>query len=130
MPYLVDSDVIIWALRGRPDVVELLLDLSGEETIACSALNVLEVEVGAKPAEMKAVRQHLESYEIFPVLPSTARKAAEILRSSSRKPHRGEWADAVIAATALLNGLTLVTFNARHYQHQGLSLYPMKNPMG
>jgi len=126
MPYLIDSDVIIWALRGRPDVVELLLNLSEEESITCSAINVLEVEVGAKPAEMKAVQLHLGSYEILPVLPSTARKAVEILRSSSRKPHRGKWADAVIAATALLNDLTLVTFNTRHYQCPGLSLYPMK----
>jgi predicted nucleic acid-binding protein len=127
MPYLIDSDVIIWALRGRPEVVELLLDLSEEESIVCSAINVLEVEVGAKPSEMKAVRQHLGSYEILPVLPLTARKAAEILRLSSRKPQRGEWADAVIAATVLLNDLTLVTFNTRHYQYQGLSLYPMKD---
>jgi predicted nucleic acid-binding protein len=125
MPYLIDSDVIIWALRGRLEVVELLLNLSEEESIACSAINVLEVEVGAKPSEMKVVRQHLGSYEILPVLPLTAQKAAEILRSSSRKPHRGEWADAVIAA-ALLNDLTLVTFNTRHYQCPGLSLHPMK----
>jgi predicted nucleic acid-binding protein len=103
-----------------------LLNLSEEESIACSAINVLGVEVGAKPPEMKAVRQHLGSYGILPVPPLTARKAAEIIRSSSRKPHRGEWADAVIAATALLNDLTLATFNTRHYQCQGLSLYPMK----
>lgn len=127
MPYLIDSDVIIWALRGRPEIVELLLNLSLEESIACSAVNILEVEVGAKPSEMKAVRQHFGGYEVLPVLPSTARKAAEILRSASRKPHRGEWADAVIAATALLNDLTLVTFNVRHYQYKGLSLYPMKD---
>jgi predicted nucleic acid-binding protein len=87
----------------------------------------ISVELGAKPSEMKAVHQHLGSYEILSVLPSTARKAAEILRLSSRKPHRGEWADAVIAATALLNDLTLVTFNTRHYQYPGLSLYPMKD---
>jgi len=126
MPYLIDSDIIIWALRGRPDVVELLLDLSEVDSIACSAINVLEVEVGANPPEMKAVRQHLGSYEILPVLPLTAQKAAGLLRSSSRKPHKGEWADAVIAATALLNGLTLVTFNTRHYQYPGLSLYPIR----
>jgi len=85
------------------------------------------VEAGAKPSEMKAVRQHLGSYEILPVLPLTAQKAAEILRAASRKPNRGEWADAIIAATALLNDLTLVTFNTRHYQYPGLSLYQMKN---
>jgi tRNA(fMet)-specific endonuclease VapC len=125
MPYLIDSDIIIWALRGRSDVVELLLELSEEDSMTCSAINVLEVEVGAKPSEMQAVRQHLGSYEVLPVLPLTAQKAAEILRSSPRKPHRGEWGDAVIAATALLNGLTLVTFNIRHYQYPGLSLYPI-----
>jgi predicted nucleic acid-binding protein len=59
MPYLIDSDIIIWALRGRSEIVELLLNLSEEESIVCSAINVLEVEVGAKPSEMKTVRQHL-----------------------------------------------------------------------
>jgi predicted nucleic acid-binding protein len=105
-------------------VVDLLLGLSEEEPLACSAINVLEVEAGAKPPEMKGVRQHLDTYEVLPVLSATARKAAEMLRSASLRPHRGEWADAVIAATALLNGLTLVTFNTRHYQYRGLSLYP------
>lgn len=126
MPYLVDSDVIIWALRGREPVVELLIRLSEEDSMTCSAVNILEVEAGAKPSEMKAVREHFSGYEILPVFLSTARKAAELLRSVSRKPHRGEWVDAVIAATALLNGATLVTFNGRHYPYRGLSLYPME----
>ena len=64
-------------------------------------------------------------YEVLPVYAATAQKAAEILRSNFRKPHRGEWADAVIAATAILNGLTLVTFNIRHYPYHGLAVYPM-----
>ena len=125
MSYLIDSDIIIWALRGRKDTVELLLKLSGEEPLACSAVNVLEVELGARPSEMRPVREHLGAYEILPVNAATAQKAAEILRSNFRKPHRGEWADAVIAATAILNGLTLVTFNIRHYPYHGLAVYPM-----
>jgi predicted nucleic acid-binding protein len=125
MPHLIDSDVIIWALRGRKDTMELLLKLSEEEPLACSAVNVLEVESGAKPLEMKSVREHLGGYEVLPVLTSTAQKAAEILRANFRKPHRGEWADAIIAATAIINGLTLVTYNIRHYSYPGLSLYLM-----
>jgi predicted nucleic acid-binding protein len=127
MSYLIDSDVIIWALRGRKAVVELLLKLSEDEPMACSVINVLEVELGARPSEMKAIQQHLSSYDVLPMLPLTAHKAAEILRLTSRKPRPGEWADAVIAATAMLNDMTLVTFNTRHYQYTGLSLYHMSD---
>lgn len=123
--YLVDSDVIIWALRRQPQTTDLLISLSREEVLACSAVNVLEVELGTRPSEIATVRQHLSAYEILPVDTRIAQQAAELLRSSGRPPHRGEWADAVIAATALVHGLTIVTYNQRHYPYAALSLYPL-----
>ena len=127
MPYLIDSDVIIWALRGRRDTIYLLSNLAEEESLACSVINVLEVELGAKPSEMKAVREHLNTYEILPALASTAHMAAELIRTHYRKPHRGEWADAAIAATAIMHGLTLVTYNVRHYPYDDISIYQIEN---
>lgn len=126
MAHLIDSDVIVWALRGKRPVVDLLDRLADEDSIGCSAINVLEVESGAKPSEMALTRQHLEGYEVFPVTGRTAQKAAELLRAKKGKMGRGEWADAVIASTALLNDLTLVTFNRKHYDYPGLELYPIE----
>lgn len=126
--HLIDSDVIIWALRGRSETIALLSYLSAEETLACSAVNLLEVELGAKPSEMKAVLSHMDCYDILPVDAAVASKAAELMRTSSRKPYRGEWADAVIAATAIIHNLTIVTYNIRHYSYHDLPLYPVRSP--
>ena len=123
--HLIDSDVIIWALRSREGELDLLDRLSSNEVLSCSAINVLEVEQGARPSELRTIQEFLAAYNVLPLNALIARKAAEWLRSAGRKGHRGEWADAAIAATALVHGLTLVTHNLRHYQYPGLSLYPI-----
>lgn len=46
--FLIDSDVIIWHLRGQKNVTEMLKDLQKFGVPACSALSVLEVQSGVK----------------------------------------------------------------------------------
>ena len=49
--FLLDSDVLIWHLRGREEVTEMLRELQKFEVPACSALSVLEVLLGVKIGE-------------------------------------------------------------------------------
>jgi predicted nucleic acid-binding protein len=46
--FLLDSDVIIWHLRGRSDVTQILRGLQKFGVPACSALSVIEVQLGVK----------------------------------------------------------------------------------
>ena len=101
--YLLDSDVLIWVLRGRQDTVALLDRLAVEsgETLACSAMSVLEIWAGAKPTEASDTATFLDALEVIPVDRVVASRAAELLRQYKRHRDPREWVDALIAATAL-----------------------------
>lgn len=123
--YLLDSDVLIWVLRNRRDTVEMLERLSNEcpEPLACSSLSVLEIWAGVKPGETEKTAQLFEGIDVIPVDSVVARRAASLLAGRKRRDPR-EWIDALIAATALKYGMTLVTYNRKDYPYRGIALYP------
>jgi PIN domain nuclease of toxin-antitoxin system len=56
--YLLDSDIIIWHLRGQKAVTEMLRDLQKLGVPACSALSVLEVQLGVKHYPIPQMKFH------------------------------------------------------------------------
>jgi hypothetical protein len=124
--YLLDSDVLIWILRNRESTVRMVEELAGRATepLACSALSVMEIEVGVKPGEEARTAECLDGLTVLPVDGELAREAAALLRKRKRLEPR-EWVDALIAATAIRHGLTLVTYNRRDYPYSEVSLHPV-----
>jgi predicted nucleic acid-binding protein len=122
--FLLDSDVLIWTLRKKPETLRLVGALAGRgaERLCCSAVSVLEVWSGRKPGEEEATRLLLEDLEILPADGGTAFLAGDLLRG---RPGRGprDWADALIAATAIRHELELVTYNTRDFPYAGVRLY-------
>lgn len=124
--FLLDSDVLIWLLRGRAETVRLVDRLYGEThvALACSALSVLEIWTGVRPGEERRTEALMESLQVVTVGASIARRAAGLLISRKRQRDPREWIDALIAATCLELHLTLVTYNTRDYPYPDISLYP------
>ena len=127
--FLLDSDVLIWLLRGRSDTVELVGQLQRETpaALACSVLSILEIWTGVRPGEERKTQALLESLRVVPVDVPIARRAASLLSSRKRQRDPREWVDAVIAATCLELRLTLVTYNLRDYPYRDISIYPISN---
>ena len=125
--FLLDSDVIIWHLRGRKEVTEMLMDLQKFGVPACSALSILEVQLGVKKCEEDKTNLFLGSLKICDVNIEIANKAAQIIREHKVKGITIDLPDAVIAATCLLYDLILVTFNTKHYPVAGIKFhnYPL-----
>ena len=123
--FLLDSDVLIWLLRGRAETMRLVDRLHGgtHAALACSALSVLEVWTGVRPGEERRTEALMESLQVVPVDASIARRAAGLLVSRKRQRDPREWIDVLIAATCLELHLTLVTYNARDYPYPDISLY-------
>jgi predicted nucleic acid-binding protein len=113
--FLLDSDIIIWHLRGRREVAEMLRDIQRFGLPACSALSVLEVQVGVRKGEKEKTDRLLGSLKIFDVNRETANKAALLVREYKGKGISIELPDAVIASTCILYDLILVTCNRKHY---------------
>lgn len=125
--YLLDSDVLIWLLRGRGETIELVQGLQAEShvVLACSALSVLEIWTGIRPGEERRTRALMDPLRTVPVDAAIARRAAHLLSIRKRQGDPREWIDAVIAATCLELRMTLVTYNVRDYPYRDISLYPI-----
>ncbi len=113
--FLLDSDVIIWHLRGRKEVTEILRGLQRFGLPACSALSVLEIQMGVKKGEEEKTGRFLKSLRIFDVNMEIASKAAQFIRECKVKGITLDLPDSVIAATCISHDLILVTCNTKHY---------------
>ena len=117
---IVDTDILIDFLRGRPQAREFLLRIHDEATACCSAITVGEIFAGMRESEEAATRQLIAGLSVMPVTQDIAEKAGELKRLA--KGHALELDDCLIAASAMLEPATLATKNARHYPFDGLRL--------
>jgi len=122
--YLLDSDIIIWHLRGRKEITEMLKDLQRSGLPACSAISALEVHLGVKTKEEEGkTNRFLESLKVFDVNMDIAKIAAQLIRDYKAKGVTMDIPDSIIASTCILHDLTLVTYNRKHYPISGLKFH-------
>ena len=114
--YLLDSDTIIWHLRGRKEITDMLKDLQRSGLPACSTISVLEVQLGVKTKDEEGkTSRFFESLKVFDVSMDIARIAAQLIRQYKAKGVTMDIPDSIIASTCLLHDLILVTYNRKHY---------------
>ena len=107
---LLDTDVLVEYLRGRPEAIEYLEGLESDLFVS-----VAEFFSGVKgDQEEWSLEQFLLAFTALPVTEGVARLGG-LYRRDFRPSHGAGLADALIAATAEENGVNLVTFNRRHF---------------
>jgi predicted nucleic acid-binding protein len=118
--YLLDSDVIIEWLRGNERVVAWLTehDAAGD-LLACTPVSIAEVYAGLRPGEEGIIGDILGILHCVDIDARCGRKAGRYRQAFGRS-HGVEIADALIAATAQVHGLTLCSGNLRHYPMRDL----------
>ncbi len=111
---LVDTDVLIWHLRGHPNATRRLDEL---DTLTLSAVSYLEVLQGMRnKAELLAVQKMLDkrSATLLPITEAITRRAIELMEAITLS-HGLQMGDALIAATALDHQLPVLTGNVKHF---------------
>jgi predicted nucleic acid-binding protein len=111
---LVDTDVLIWHLRGYPQATRRLDELG---SLTLSALSYLEILQGMRnKAELLAVKKMLDkrSARLLPVTAAITLHATELMESLTLS-HGLQMGDALIAATALEHQLPVLTANVKHF---------------
>ena len=112
----IDSDVLIWHLRGERKAINLLKKLRDNEQIDLwtGAMQRAEVVFFMRPAEESATLLFLTQFQTAPVDQRIIDKAGEFYRKWN--PRKGtDINDAILAATALETGGTIYTLNSKHY---------------
>lgn len=123
--FLIDTDVMIWHLRGKKETKDLLKSLQKAGVPMCSPISIIEVQVGVKPGEEEFTNSFLASLKVCNVDREIANKSAEYLTAYRKKGVTFQLPDAIIAATCVVNDLILVTYNDRHYPMPEIKVYPI-----
>jgi predicted nucleic acid-binding protein len=124
--YLLDSDVIIDALRGRRGRNDLLARLAREgHWLACCPVNVTEVYAGVRAGEEAQTRALLDGLIYCPATREIATRAGLLKRDWAQRGVTLALSDVTVAATALANGFTLITSDRRHYPMPELEVFPL-----
>jgi len=121
---VVDTDVLIDALRGRDAAKTFLLEATARAVPCCSVISVAEIHAGMHPEEREVTATLLDGLVILPVTRSIAELAGYLKRRT--KTRRLELADCLIAATALVEGAVLATGNARDYPMPEVTVMPAR----
>jgi predicted nucleic acid-binding protein len=125
--YLLDANIVSDARRGAATPVDGWVSARPVGDLAISSITLMELEVGirrkerADPAAGAHLRRWLDGH-VLPIfagriLPVDAVEAVECARLHVPDPMPDM--DALIAATALAHGLTLVTGNTKDFLRTG-----------
>jgi hypothetical protein len=112
---LVDTDVLIWYMRGNAKALRAIEAL---DEFSISVVAYIELVQGLRnKAELNNLRNFLQSRTV-PVLQvtETISATAMFLVEQHHFSHSLGFSDAIIAATAMSHGLPLMTANAKHYR--------------
>ena len=111
---LIDSDVLIWLTRGHAGAKTRLMQINPWRI---STITYLELAQGCRSKdELQRAKRGLavQQTQILPLIPAISERAMNLIDAHALADGL-QLADALIAATALEHGLTLLTGNTRHF---------------
>ena len=112
---LVDTDVLIWYLRGNEKAYKTIEAL---ESFSISVVTYMELVQGMRSKkELNILRQALRAWDCK-ILYITEEISAKAMFTVEQYflSHSLQLADALIGSTAIAHGLPLLTGNDRHYK--------------
>ncbi len=111
---LIDTDVLIWYMRGNPRASKVLGSAADP---AISVITYIELIQGMRnKRELQALRAALQDWSApILLLTETISTKAMFYVEQHFHSHSLRLADAFIGTTAVVNGLPLLTANIKHY---------------
>ncbi len=125
--YLLDTDTLIYSLKGDPAVVANL-NRHRRDPMAVSVISLMELYYGAYKSQrvesnLAKVRALEWGFRVLPVGPELAETFGSLKAGLESRGLPLDDFDLSLAATALSQNLVLVTNNGRHFERiEGLRL--------
>lgn len=117
---LIDTDILIDHFHGHGAASALVNGfVAADEQLVISVVTVTELLGGMRPGEETQTEQLLGLFTVLDVDEAVGRQAAAYLQVF-RRSHRIDLGDALIAATAFVSGIELLTRNVKHYPMQDI----------
>ena len=113
--YLLNTDILIWILRDNQRIIKKISNLRHKASISISVISIAEIYQNVFPSELTDTEDLINEHIIFGVDQKIAKLGGLYWQEYSKKLKNLTIADCLIAATANLNGLTLVSLNKKHF---------------
>ncbi len=112
----IDSDVLIWHLRGERKALNFLRNLrdGGEYELWIGVMQRAEVVFFMRPEEKEATELFMSQFKTAPVDQSIVDAAGALYRKW-HPSHGIDVNDAILAATAMQTGGRIFCLNRKHY---------------
>lgn len=115
MSYLLDTNFVIGLLRGFGSYWDYLDALLEQALPSISSITRAEIYAGCHPEEKIETKRLLDYFVTIPVESSIADLAGQYVYQFSRQGISLHLEDTLIGATAVTEGLNLVTQNVSHF---------------
>ena len=128
MRYLIDTGLLIQHIRGKHSAVNLIRSLSKTNRLCISSITRLEVQAGAFDTELYATKKLLSRFINYDLDNEIADKAGRLIFTSRRQNRAILVPDAIIAATAMVKNISLLTYNKKDFVNiSKLSIDPLSH---
>ena len=117
--FIPDTNILIYAFAGKEPFASLLINWVKKKTLTLSVIVISEFMVGATDEEIDRLNGLAESAVVYKVDYEIGKIAATYRKEFLRKKKPAFLLDCMLAATAKIHNLTLVTVNK--------SDFPMKD---
>ena len=125
--YLLDTDVLIWVLRGRKEIIRKISVLKSELPLSVSVISIAEIYQNIFPSELITTEEYLEKHIILPVDTTIAKLAGFYWQEYVRELKNLSLSDCWIAASANVHDAILVSLNTKHFPMRDIQVI---NPIG
>ena len=124
--YLLDTDVLIWVLRGKKDIVDKVSELKNKSPLGISVISTAEIYKNIFSSELTVTEDYLEQHIIFDVDQKIAKTAGLYWQQYAKQLKNLSLTDCLIAGTANVNSLILVSLNTKHFPMKDIQvLHPI-----
>ena len=113
--HLLDTDVLIWVLRGKKDIVGKVSELKNKSPLGISVISTAEIYKNIFSSELTVTEDYLGQHIIFDVDQKIAKTAGLYWQQYAKQLKNLSLTDCLIAGTANVNSLILVSLNTKHF---------------
>lgn len=120
--YLLDTDILIWVLRGNRKYIDLIYKLKDQAPLSISTITIAELYKNIYPSEIIKTENLINEFQICDVDTSIAKQAGFYFQQYSKTLKNLNITDCLIAATANIYTATLVSLNTKHFPMKDIKL--------